>query len=245
MEQFRVYGLIVGLSVTIMVVCDSLVYKTLDIHGLKITASGIVFSLCYLLSTVSTEVYGYKLGGRTVWILVACQTFFVLIINAFALLQPDNNEISKQYYLLFNEFWRVMVGTWISVPASYFCNGFVVSRMKVFFAGRLFFVRYVIASMLAQAVLLMTAYPISLSSRYSGQELVNIIATTWSYKVLVSIILLPVGYYLVGVVKRIEKTDYFDWSVSYNPLTVFKDDDEAVKRNHYAMEEAHESRANI
>lgn len=131
-EQFRVYGLIVGLSVTIMVVCDSLVYKTLDIHGLKITASGIVFSLCYLLSTVSTEVYGYKLGGRTVWILVACQTFFVLIINAFALLQPDNNEISKQYYLLFNEFWRVMVGTWISVPASYFCNGFVVSRMKVF-----------------------------------------------------------------------------------------------------------------
>lgn len=59
--------------------------------------------------------------------------------------------------------------------------------------------------MLAQAVLLMTAYPISLSSRYSGQELVNIIATTWSYKVLVSIILLPVGYYLVGVVKRIEK----------------------------------------
>ena len=99
--------------------------------------------------------------------------------------------------------------------------------------------------MLAQAVLLMTAYPISLSSRYSGQELVNIIATTWSCcKVLVSIILLPVGYYLVGVVKRIENR-LLRLSVSYNPLTVFKDDDEAVKRNHYAMEEAHESRANI
>lgn len=85
MEQFRVYGFIVGLSVTIMVVCDSLVYKTLDIYGLKITASGIVFSLCYLLSTVSTEVYGYKLGGRTVWILVVCQTFFCFDHQCFRL----------------------------------------------------------------------------------------------------------------------------------------------------------------
>ncbi|POZ61427.1 hypothetical protein C2I19_13700 [Chromobacterium alticapitis] len=228
-----------------MVVCDSLVYKTLDIYSLKITASGIVFSLCYLLSTISTEVYGYKLGGRTVWILVGCQTFFVLIINLFSLLQPDNNAISKQYYLLFHEFWRVMIGTWVSVPASYFCNGFVVSKMKVFFAGRFFFVRYVIASMLAQAVLLLTAYPISLSSRYSGHELVNIIATTWSYKVLISIVLLPVGYYLVGAVKKIEKTDYFDWSVTYNPLAVFKQDGGALQRNQYAMEETRESRANI
>ncbi len=238
MNEFRLYGLIVGLTVTIMTICDSLVYKTVDVFSLKITASGIVFSLCYLLSTISTEVYGYKLGGRTVWIIVICQTLFVLILNAFALIQPDNNAISKQYYQLFHEFWRVMVGTWISVPASYFCNGFIVSRMKIFFAGRFFFARYLIASMLAQAVLLLTAYPISLSSKYSGHELVNIIATTWSYKVVMSVLLLPLGYYLVSVIKKIERTDYFDWEVSYNPLTVFRDSDGAIERNRFESAKA-------
>lgn len=40
----------VGLTVTIMITCDTLVYKVFDIYGFKITASGIVFSLCFLIS---------------------------------------------------------------------------------------------------------------------------------------------------------------------------------------------------
>lgn len=222
-EHYKLYGLIVGLTVTIMIVCDTLVYKALDIYGFKITASGIIFSLCYLLSTISTEVYGYKLGGRTVWIIVICQTVFVLLINVAAIIQVDQNTIAKNYYALFNEFWRVMVGTWISVPASYFCNGVIVSRLKIYFNGRLFIVRYVLSAMVAQAVLLLTAYPISLSSKYSIEDLANIILTTWSYKVLMSVLLLPAGIYLVNIIKRIEKTDYYDWQVSYNPLRVFGD----------------------
>lgn len=235
-EHYKLYGLIVGLTVTIMIVCDTLVYKVLDIYGLKITASGIIFSLCYLLSTISTEVYGYKLGGRTVWIIVICQTVFVLLINLAAIIQIDQNAIAQNYYALFNEFWRVMIGTWISVPASYFCNGVIVSRLKIYFNGRWFIVRYVISAMVAQAVLLLTAYPISLSSKYTVSELANIILTTWSYKILMSIILLPAGIYLVNVIKRIEKTDYYDWQVSYNPLRVFGDSSAGINRNLYQQQ---------
>ncbi|MCC7005696.1 MAG: VUT family protein [Ottowia sp.] len=232
-ESYKLYGLIVGLTVTIMMVCDTLVYKIIDVGGFKITASGIVFSLCYLLSTISTEVYGYKLGGRTVWIIVVCQTIFVLLINLAAVIQIDQNNIAQQYHALFHEFWKVMIGTWVSVPASYFCNGIIVSKLKIYFNGRLFIVRYLISSMVAQAVLLITAYPISLSSKYDVSTLINVIITTWSYKVLMSIILLPVGSYLVNVIKRIEKTDYYDWKISYNPFYVFGEDGASVNRNLY------------
>jgi hypothetical protein len=37
---YKLYGLFVGLTVTIMIVCDTLVYKVIDIYGFKITASG-------------------------------------------------------------------------------------------------------------------------------------------------------------------------------------------------------------
>lgn len=146
---YKLYGLFVGLTVTIMIVCDTLVYKVVDIYGFKITASGIIFSLCYLLSTVSTEVYGYKLGGRIVWIIVICQTVYVILINISAVVQADANQIAKDYYSLFHEFWRVMVGTWISVPASYFCNSLLVSKLKIYFNGKLFIFRYILSSMLA------------------------------------------------------------------------------------------------
>lgn len=214
----KLYGLFVGLTVTIMITCDTLVYKVFDVYGFKITASGIVFSLCFLISTLLTEVYGYKLSVRAIWIMVICQTLYVIILNVVSVIQVDNNLMSSNYHALFNEFWRVMVGTWISVPVSYFVNGFIFSKMKIVFTGKYFFIRYILGAMSTQAALLLTAYPISLSGKYTVMELVNIIGTTWIYKVVVSIALLPLAIFLVNVVKKIEKTDHYDWGASYNPF---------------------------
>lgn len=225
-NDFKLYELFVGLTVTIMITCDTLVYKTFDFYSVKITASGIIFSLCYLLSAVTTEVYGYKLGTRIVWIIVLCQSFFVILVNLCSIYQVDNNHISETYQSLFGEFWRVMLGTWISVPASYFCNGYIISRLKIYFKGRLFLVRYMLSAMIAQGILLITAYPISLSSKYSFFELINIISTTWSYKVIMSTLLLPIGILLARKVKKIEKIDTFDYNISYNPFNVFKQSSE-------------------
>lgn len=131
-SSYKLYGFFVGLTVTIMITCDTLVYKVFDIYQFKITASGIIFSLCFLISTILAEVYGYRM-----------------------------------------------------------------------------------------AALLLTSYPISLSGKYSLNQLINIISTTWSYKVIISIILLPIAIWLVSIVKKIEKTDHYDWDESYNPMKVF------------------------
>lgn len=230
-EGYKLYGLFVGLTATIMVTCDTLVYRVYDICSLKITASGIIFSICFLLSTITTEVYGYKLGGRVVWIIVICQSLFCALINLSSIYQVNANELSPHYYALFGDFWHVMIGTWISVPASYFCNSIIISRLKVYFCGRFFIIRYVLSSMITQAVLLLSAYPISLSSKYPPHELINIIITTWSYKVVMSVLLLPLAVYLSEYVKKIEKTDYFDWNVSYNPISVFSENKVKMNRN--------------
>ncbi|SMG61905.1 VUT family protein [Cedecea sp. NFIX57] len=217
-NDFKLYGFFVGLLVTIMITCDTLVYKVYSVYGLKITASGVIFSLCFLISTILTEVYGYKLSVRSIWIMVICQTFYVVALNLSSIIQMDYNEISQRYYLMYHDFWRVMIGTWISVPVSYFINGVFISKMKILFSGRLFIIRYTLGAIITQGALLLTAYPISLSGKYKLNELINIILTTWSYKVIISIALLPLAIMLAAFVKRIEKTDHFDWGESYNPI---------------------------
>jgi len=124
-----------------------------------------------------------------------------------------------------------MIGTWISVPVSYFSNGFIVSKLKIIYGGKLFIVRYIFSAFVAQGLLILTAYPISLSNKYSAVDLINIILTTWIYKVVVSVILLPIGIYLVGVIKKIEQTDYYDWNISYNPFKIFSENSPGVNRN--------------
>lgn len=220
-SSYKLYGLFVGLMVTIMITCDTLVYKVFDIYQLKITASGIIFSLCFLISTVLAEVYGYRMAVKSIWIMVFCQSIYVILLYLCAIIQTDNYPTSPHYYALYHDFWRVMIGTWTSVPISYFINGFIISKLKISFSGKWFLIRYLIGSMLTQAALLLTSYPISLSGKYSSNQLINIISTTWSYKVIISIILLPIAIWLVSIVKKIEKTDHYDWDESYNPIKVF------------------------
>jgi len=138
-----------------------------------------------------------------------------------SIIQPDNDLISKAYCLIYHNFWRVMIGTWLSVPASYFINGIVISKMKIIFSGRCFFVRYIAGSMITQAALLLTAYPVSLSGKFPPYDLINIILTTWSYKVFISIFLLPLAALLAFLVKRVEKIDHYDWGGNYNPFLDF------------------------
>lgn len=220
-SSYKLYGLFVGLMVTIMITCDTLVYKVFDIYQLKITASGIIFSLCFLISTVLAEVYGYRMAVRSIWIMVFCQSIYVILLYLCAITQTDNYPTAPHYYALYHDFWRVMIGTWTSVPISYFINGFIISKLKISFSGKWFLIRYLIGSMLTQAALLLTSYPISLSGKYSSNQLINIISTTWSYKVIISIMLLPIAIWLVSIVKKIEKTDHYDWDESYNPIKVF------------------------
>ncbi|SQC92133.1 Uncharacterized ACR, YhhQ family COG1738 [Cedecea neteri] len=149
-NDFKLYGFFVGLLVTIMITCDTLVYKVYSVYDLKITASGVIFSLCFLISTILTEVYGYKLSVRSIWIMVICQTFYVVALNLSSIIQMDYNEISRRYYLMYHDFWRVMIGTWISVPVSYFINGIFISKMKMLFSGKLFFIRYTLGAVITQ-----------------------------------------------------------------------------------------------
>lgn len=220
-SSYKLYGLFVGLMVTIMITCDTLVYKTFNIYQFKITASGIIFSICFLISTILAEVYGYRMAIRSIWIMVFCQSVYVILLYLCSTTQISNNPISLHYYNLYHDFWRVMIGSWTSVPISYFINGFIISKLKISFSGRWFLVRYLLGSMITQAALLLTSYPISLSGKYDLSQLINIITTTWLYKVTISIVLLPIAIWLAAVVKKIEKTDHYDWEESYNPIKVF------------------------
>ncbi len=232
-RRYKYDSLFIALSVTIMISYSTLAHKIIDFNGIKITCSGILFSFYFLISTTQTEVYGYREGIKTVWIMVLCQSLFVMIICIASQIQPQNNLTAQNLKSLFGEFWKIMIGTWISVPFSYFINGFIISVLKKLFLGKFFFVRYIIASVVTQASFLLSAHTISLSSKYSFEKFIVIFITAWSYEVMITIILLPIGIKLVNKIKKSELTDVYDWGISYNPFILQNNRNENDSINTY------------
>lgn len=222
MHGFRLYGLLVGLSVTVLLCCDALAFKVVTILGFNFSASGLIFPIDFLLACVLTDSYGYNLAGRVIWIQIISQAIFIFIINLFVLLPSSNSDpISLLYYNLYKHIWRVLIASSIAVTIAYFLNDFIMSKLKIYYQGKLFFIRLLVSTALGQTVLVSISYPINLFGIFSFGDIFNIALNTWFYKMLVAIIFYPVALLMSKFVKRFEGIDYYDYGISYNPLSVF------------------------
>lgn len=236
MHKLKFYGLLVGLSIMIMMACDTLAFKIVHIFSHDLAASGLIFSLNFALSAIITEVYGFNLAGRIIWVQLICHIFFILLINLFVILPSPEHSMTHPLYLnLYHNIWHVLLGSCIAMPLAYFINDIIVSKLKINLYGRKFIYRFFIASTTGSAVLVLISYPVNFYGELSIQHIITIAFNTWIFKVIVAIILLPVALYLTNLLKRIEQTDYYDYGASYNPLAVFAID--AFGENGYGKDQ--------
>lgn len=226
MQKLRFYGLLVGLSIMIMLSCDTLAFKVIRIWSHDFAASGLIYSISFTLSAVITEVYGYNLAGRLIWVQLICHVVFILLINLFVILpSPENSNTYAMYFNLYNNIWHVLLGSCIAIPTAYFINDIIVSKLKINLYGKKFIYRFLLSSFIGSAILVSISYPINFYGQYSIQHIIVIAFNTWTYKVVAAFFLFPIAMMLINLLKRLEQTDYYDYGVSYNPLKVFSIDD--------------------
>lgn len=233
MSKLKLYGLFVGLSITIMLLCDTLAFKVIRINGYDFAASGLIYSFSFFLASIATEVYGYNLAGRIIWIQLLSHVTFIMVITLLIRLpSPPTSVKHPIYFDLYHDLWRVLIGSCIAIPFAYFVNDFIISKMKIYMYGKVFILRFLSSSIIGNAILVAISYPVTFYSLYSVNHIVIIAANTLVYKVSIAILLLPLGVWLSGIIKRVEKLDYYDYGTSYNPITVFENS--ATGENKYA-----------
>jgi uncharacterized PurR-regulated membrane protein YhhQ (DUF165 family) len=89
MKIYNLYYILVSAAIAVMLVCDCLAFATVDIFGHRLAASGFVFSLGFLILSVITNSYGYKLAGRVIWTMMGAQLFFIITINCVIFFEPS------------------------------------------------------------------------------------------------------------------------------------------------------------
>jgi uncharacterized PurR-regulated membrane protein YhhQ (DUF165 family) len=222
MHRFRLYGVLIGIMVSLMLTCDALAFKIIEIHGYKFSASGLIFPINFMLAAVMTNSYGYNLAGRIIWIQLISQFIFIITVNLFVLLpSPGIDPISVLYASLYSNIWRVLIAASVAIFVAYFLNDFIMSKLKIYYMGNLFVVRFLFSNAVGKAALVCISYPINLYGIYSGTEIAHIAFNTWVYKMIMAFILFPVALVLSNFIKKFEKTDYYDFGISYNPMRVF------------------------
>ena len=179
------------------------------------------FPLSYVLGDVLTEVYGYAHARRCIWVGFCALVFMAFMSLVVVALPPAATWTGQAAYeQVFGQVPRIVLASMIAFWAGEFVNSYVLARMKVWTGGRMLWTRTIGSTVVGQGVDSALFYPIAFLgvAGFTPQLVVTLALTQWALKTLWEVLLTPVTYQVVSVLKRREGVEVFDTHTDFSPF---------------------------
>jgi len=183
----------------------------------------LVFPLAYIINDVIVEVWGYRKARLIIWagfgVNLLAVFFFGLSIAVPA--APFYGD-QLAFATVLGSTPRIMAASLLAYLVGSFLNAYIMSRFKVHTHGKGFSLRAVISTLAGEGADSLIFISVAFAGIFPLPVLATMIFTQALVKTIYEIIVLPLTIMVVKKVKKLEETDTFDVSVSYNPFR-FKD----------------------
>ncbi len=213
-----------ALFVTVLLTSNLIAVKLVAFGPLTLPAAVIVFPLSYLFGDVLTEVYGYAVTRRVIWLGFACNLIFVLFILAAGALPGAAGAWDPAAQSAFERILgftpRLLAASFVAYVAGEFVNSFVMARLKIATQGRWLWTRTIGSTLVGQgfdsAIFITGAF----AGVLPGGILLRTILYQWGFKTAYEIVATPLTYAVVNFLKRHERQDPFDIGTNFNPFHI-------------------------
>jgi uncharacterized integral membrane protein (TIGR00697 family) len=211
-----------ALFVTVLLASNLVAVKLVAFGPLQLPAAVIVFPLSYLFGDVLTEVYGYPVARRVIWLGFACNLLFVLLVLLAGSLPgatglwSASDQAAYQRILGFTP--RLLVASFVAYLAGEFLNSFTLARLKILTRGRFLWTRTIGSTLAGQGVDSTIFITAAFFGILPGGLLIRTILSQWAFKTAYEVIATPLTYAIVSFLKRQEGQDPFDLGTDFNPF---------------------------
>jgi len=209
--------IITVLFVTCLLTANIVGVKMFSLGFVSLPAAVILFPLSYIIGDVLTEVYGYRIARRVIWLGFACNLIFVIFAWVGQLLPPDPLwEGQEAYESILGYTPRLLIASFLGYFAGEFANSFILAKMKIFTKGRWLWSRTIGSTIVGQGV----DSAIFIVGAYFGASFFSplIILYHWLAKTIIEAVATPATYSVVNYLKRKEGVDSYDRRTNFNPF---------------------------
>jgi uncharacterized integral membrane protein (TIGR00697 family) len=188
-------------------------------------AGTLVFPVSYIFGDILTEVYGYRISRRVIWLgfaasaLMAGLVWLAGILPGEALWEAYAGQ--SAYDAILGGISGLVVASLAAYLAGEFANSYVLARMKVATNGRYLPLRTIGSTVVGQAVDTTVFIGIAAFLGVFAPELVlGLIVTNYLLKVGIEVILTPITLAVIPRLKKAEQSDPFDRDTNFNPFRI-------------------------
>lgn len=212
------------LFVTIDLAAVSMAYKMVSLNELFSINSGatFIFPITYALGDVVTEVYGYNMARKLIWLSLLLQFIFAILVTiTIHLPSPYFWNGNEAYITVFGSILRFVLAGTIANIVSNFMNIYLVSKLKVPMEGKFFWVRSILSTMVSGFLLV----SIIIIVGFTGNEIDYIkswimFKSTYACEVAYAFLLAVPAALTAKFLKSSEKVDVYDYNTNFNPFFI-------------------------
>src|SRR2546421_58910 len=208
-----------ALFVTCLLTANTIATKLITVGGVVLTAGIVIFPLSYVLGDVLTEVWGYTVARRVIWLGFACNALMVAAIWV-------GGEIPAApfwkgqgaYEEILGQTPRILGASFAGYLAGEFANAFVLAKLKILTRGRWLWTRTIGSTLVGQACDTVIFVTLAFAGTVPTRALAAIVVAQWAVKVAYEAAATPLTYAAVAYLKTSEQVDTYDDATDFNPM---------------------------
>lgn len=211
--------IITAVFVTCLITSNVVAVKVISLGSFILPAAIFIFPISYIFGDVLTEVYGYHIARRVIWLGFLCNLIFVFFAWIGQILPAAAFWGDQQAYVsILGVVPRILAASFCGYLVGEFANSFVLSKMKILTKGRWLWSRTISSTIIGQG--LDTSLFITIGYIGTGAAVPTMIWNHWVSKVAIEVIFTPITYVIVNWLKHKEGIDTYDRHTKYNPFAV-------------------------
>jgi len=210
--------IIVAIFFTSFLILSNLTaFKISEIGPFIFPAGLIFFPLTYVFDDILTEVYGFKVSRRIIWLALFANTIIFLGTWVTIYLDPAPQwPHQNAYSTVYHATLRIFLASTLSYFFGEFVNSILLAKLKVKTKGRYLWLRLIMSTLIGVGVdTIIFAHIAFLFTIHYG-ELWKMITTVYTLKVIYEMTAIPLTYKIVRYLKQKDNTDYYDINTKFN-----------------------------
>jgi len=213
------FVIITAIFITCLITANIIAVKPISFGGLP--AAIVIFPLSYIFGDILTEVYGYRLARRVIWLGFFCNLITVIAIWLGQILPPAPVWGEQQAYeSILGYTPRILVASFLAYVVGEFSNSFILAKMKIKTRGRWLWTRTIASTIVGEGLDAAIFITIVYIGRFDLSFIGMVILTHWLVKTGYETVATPFTYAVVNFLKRKEAIDTFDYKTNFNPFLI-------------------------
>ena len=201
--------IVTGIFVTLYLVSNVMAVKIVSIFGLFYFDAGtITFPLAYMLGDVLTEIWGYRVSKKVIYLALLCNIILVICTNiGIWMPSPDYlDETAQAYIHIFAYAPRIVLGSLTGFLLGELSNAYIMERMKAWSRGKHMWLRTIGSSMVGYVFDSVPFVLIAFYGTVSTEDLLKMMLLQYVLKLAIEALAgTPLAYVVVDFLNRYYK----------------------------------------